>query len=226
MYAVVAFAFRPSMLVHHSDWGKFALLGLCYGPGVGGLLPLGVSRTSAAHTVFLYALGPQPGWRVRAVTPITKSGVSTFATEAVEANASSLSTKASQDFVGYEISYYAVNTRPGGGIFIRFSSAEVKKDGKTSQEPRPSVLLFDLPSDARFVRLLFETRVTASDHDQGIVAAPTMEQLEALTTKVQADPEHHCTASPQSFCSWVPVGIVVQPEERNPQHSKQWIPAT
>jgi drug/metabolite transporter (DMT)-like permease len=58
MYAVVAFAFRPSMPVHHSDWGKFALLGLCYGPGVGGLLPLGVSRTSATHTVFLYALGP------------------------------------------------------------------------------------------------------------------------------------------------------------------------
>ena len=57
MYAVVAFAFRPSLPVHQSDRGKFALLGLCYGPGVGGLLPLDVSRTSTTHTVFLYALG-------------------------------------------------------------------------------------------------------------------------------------------------------------------------
>jgi hypothetical protein len=88
------------------------------------------------------------------------------------------------------------------------------------------VPLFDLPSDARFVRLLFETRVTPTDHDQGIVAAPTMEKLEALTAKVQADPGHNCTANPQSFCSWVPIGIVVQPEERSPRHSKQWIPAT
>lgn len=58
MYAVVAFAFRPSTPIHHSDRWKFALLGLCYGPGVGGLLPLGVSLTSATHTVLLYALGP------------------------------------------------------------------------------------------------------------------------------------------------------------------------
>jgi drug/metabolite transporter (DMT)-like permease len=58
MYAVVAFAFRPSIPISHLDWWKFALLGLCYGPGVGGLLPLGVSLTSATHTVLLYALGP------------------------------------------------------------------------------------------------------------------------------------------------------------------------
>jgi hypothetical protein len=79
----------------------------------------------------------QPGWRVRAVTPITKSGTSTFTTESVEAGGSSLSMKASQDFVGYEISYYAVNTRPGGGVSIHFSSAEIKKEGKKIEGTTP-----------------------------------------------------------------------------------------
>ena len=58
MYAVIAFAFRPSTPIHYSDRWKFALLGLCYGPGISGLLPVGVSLTSATHTVLLYALGP------------------------------------------------------------------------------------------------------------------------------------------------------------------------
>jgi drug/metabolite transporter (DMT)-like permease len=58
LYAVVAFAFRPPTPIARGDWWKFAVLGLCYGPGTGGLLPLGVSLTSATHTVLLYALGP------------------------------------------------------------------------------------------------------------------------------------------------------------------------
>ena len=41
MYAVIAFAFRPSTPIHYSDRWKFALLGLCYGPGISGLLPVG-----------------------------------------------------------------------------------------------------------------------------------------------------------------------------------------
>jgi drug/metabolite transporter (DMT)-like permease len=58
LYAVVAFVFRPRARIVRNDWWKFALLGLCYGPGTGGLLPLGISLTSATHTVLLYALGP------------------------------------------------------------------------------------------------------------------------------------------------------------------------
>ena len=58
MYGAIAFAFRPREPVARSDWWRFALIAVCYGPGTGGLLPLGVSLTSATHTVFLYALGP------------------------------------------------------------------------------------------------------------------------------------------------------------------------
>lgn len=58
MYAAVALAFRPRTAVARSDWARFALIGACYGPGTGGLLPLGVSFTSATHAVFLFALGP------------------------------------------------------------------------------------------------------------------------------------------------------------------------
>ena len=57
LYLLVAFAFRPRAIERADAW-KFALLGVCYGPGTGGLLPLGLAKTSAAHAVILFALGP------------------------------------------------------------------------------------------------------------------------------------------------------------------------
>jgi len=168
----------------------------------------------------------QAGWRIRAITPITKSGTFRVTTESVQANGSELSLKTSKDFVGYEVSYYAVEDQHEDRIRIRFVSAEVTKNGTKTRQQRPLVSLFQLPDDARFVRLLFLTRVSSADHDQGILAAPTMQRLEALTAEVQDDPEHNCAANPQSFCTWIPIGISVQPEARDPRHKKQWVPAT
>jgi drug/metabolite transporter (DMT)-like permease len=58
LYVALAFAFRPRGSVAHADLWKFVVLGLCYGPGTGGLLPMGLSLTSASHAVLLFALGP------------------------------------------------------------------------------------------------------------------------------------------------------------------------
>ena len=45
----------------------------------------------------------------------------------------------SDDFVGYETSYYAVKERNGGGVRIVFMSAWVTENGKTTRRPRPIV---------------------------------------------------------------------------------------
>lgn len=57
LFAVVAIALRPRAFARSDGW-KFLVLGLCYGPGIAGLLPLGLSKTSATHAVLLYSLGP------------------------------------------------------------------------------------------------------------------------------------------------------------------------
>lgn len=166
----------------------------------------------------------QPGWRLRVVTPITKSGTFNVVSSAVSKDAGGLAMKTSDDFIGYEISYYSVVSQPGGSLAIRFASATESRQGKTTRVAHPRAQLFELPAQERFARLLFLTRVSPADHDQGIVAAPSFEQLKAVTTRVQADPEHNCTPEPQAFCTWVPIGIAVQPEQKG-EHGK-WVPAT
>ena len=168
----------------------------------------------------------QPGWRIRVVTPVTKSGRFTVVTSSPEAHGNVLSLKADSDFVGYEISYYAVQGRPGGGIPIRFTSATITSAGKKSGHGAPLVRLFELPADARYARLLFLTRVSPADHDQGIVAAATRQGLEDVTARVEADPEQSCTVAGQEFCAWIPLGIAVQPEKRDAHTSQAWRPAT
>lgn len=182
-------------------------------------------RATAPHHDFAAAgfVDLQPGWRLRVVTPITKSGAFTVVDSSVKADAGGLAVKASDDFVGYEISYYSVESRPGGGISIRFASATLNREGKKSKVARPHVELFRLPPQERFARLLFLTRVSPADHDQGIVAAPSLEQLRALTTRVQSDPERNCTPDPEEYCAWVPVGIAVQPEQKR---DGKWVAAT
>ena len=166
----------------------------------------------------------QPGWRLRVVTPITKSGTFNVVSSSASTDAGGLAMKTSDDFVGYEVSYYSVESRPGGGVLIHFASATDSRQGKTTRVTHSRVQLFELPAQERFARLLFLTRVSPADHDQGIVAAPTLEQLQAVTTRVQADPERNCTLDPQAYCTWVPVGIAVQPEQKG-DHGK-WVPAT
>ncbi len=186
----------------------------------------------AAHKAPTSALPPsvhrgyvdlEPGWRIRVVTPILKSGKFIVHAEAVQSSGNEIVVKASDDFIGYEIAYYSVKAQAGGGIFIRFSSAETVKDGKAAKQPRPLVPLFDLPANMRFVRLVFLLRVSEADHDQGILAAASLAELDALTQRVQAEPEKNCTTAPEAFCSWIPRGIAAQPEKRNPARRNEWV---
>lgn len=218
-------------------WGEFVLLALRSGQSVKlfALIVIAITLVACAgrraasplaHHDFAAAgfVDLQPGWRLRVVTPITKSGTFNVVSSSASTDAGGLSMKTSDDFIGYEVSYYSVESHPGGGISIRFASATDNTHGKTTRAAYSRVQLFELPPQERFARLLFLTRVSPADHDQGIVAAPTLEQLKAVTARVQADPEHNCTPDPQAYCTWVPIGIAVQPEQKG-EHGK-WVPAT
>ena len=168
----------------------------------------------------------QPAWRIRVVTPVTKAGRFDVAAESVETNGRMLALKTSDDFIGYEVAYYSVIARQGGGIAFQFKSATVTKNGVASRQTRPLVRLFELPPDARFVRLLFLARVIPAEHNQGIVAAATLQQLQTLTEQVLADPVHNCRSDRGTFCEWVPLGIAVQPEQKRENKTEDWTPVT
>lgn len=166
----------------------------------------------------------QAGWRVRQVTPDLKSGKFIVDSQTAERGGNSSTIKTSDEFIGYQVAYYSVKTRPGGGVSIRFASARMLTKRKSIQQSKPRVRLFDIPSSMRFVRLVFLTRVSEHDHNQGILAAPSLQELDRLTRTVEADPEKNCRKYADALCSWVPLGIAVQPQKKDPAHRGKWIP--
>jgi hypothetical protein len=163
------------------------------------------------------------GWRIRVVTPINRSGNFQPETARTEYSGHTLSRN---DFLGYELAYYAVSARQGRGVAVSFVRAERIIGAATRKEASPLLRLFDLPDNCRYVRLVFLTRLSQADHNEAIIAAANVADLEDLTDKLQAGPETNCKRESQSICSWVPVGISVQPERRESSHSPNWVPAT
>jgi hypothetical protein len=165
----------------------------------------------------------EAGWRIRVVSPVLKSGGFKVQTEEVKSAGDEVQLRTTSDFVGYQVDYYSIAARDGGGVRVRFKSTEMHNvSGKVSRQSRPVVHLFDMPEDVRFVRLLFLLRQSATDHDAVILGAPSLRTLEDLTVSVEANPMQGCALPVHGSCSWIPQGISVQPERRA---DGSWIPA-
>jgi len=169
-----------------------------------------------------YYVDLEPGWRVRVVTPILKSGgyrLKTADQTAGGPSAATLTVKAGPDFLGYEIAWYAVEARK-----IVFTAAEVHNKDGVVPAAQPIVPLFRLPGEARYVRLIYLVRVSEADHDMAVVAASKVDALDALTAQVRAHPETWGSQR-KTFCSWIPDGIAVTPETRTAgAGAEQWAP--
>jgi len=181
----------------------------------------------------------EPGWRIRVVTPIQKSGSfivkfspgagspSEPAAQVREMSDQELdiAVTASQDLLGYEMSYYSVSAHRRGGVVIAFESATATIDGVSSPRSQPVQLLFQLPSWTRSVRLLHLLRKSSTDHNAAILAVRDVSELERLTALVEADPSA-CRDYRDSTCQWIPSGIAARPERRVlDQGAEQWVPA-
>jgi hypothetical protein len=109
---------------------------------------------------------------------------------------------------------------------VEFLSAEITREGKSSVQSRPLAPLFQLPRSARYVRLIFLTRVSLADHDMAVIAARESDALDALTRGVLADPAEACKSEARAYCAWIPRGIAVAPElQRMTNGVWKWIPA-
>lgn len=152
------------------------------------------------------------GFHVRAITPVLKSGGYELKPQQESTEGKTVTLSVGSDFLGYETSYYSVRPRRGAGVEVVFTGAEVTKDGVTTPQPRSIAPLFQLPRNARFVRLIYLIRVSDADHNMALAASDRIETLEALTRQVKADPANGCKTSGRAYCSWIPEGIAVRAE--------------
>jgi hypothetical protein len=154
----------------------------------------------------------QPGWRLTVVTPILKSGGYVLKSREKETSGNVITLDTATDFVGYEVAHYKVTGHNGGLVRVALTSAEVTRDGKTEPQARSIAPLFRQGRRSNYLRLIYLVRISQVDHNMAVVEAREIEDLEALTRRVQANPIGGCTVDRNSSCSWVPEGIAVRPE--------------
>jgi hypothetical protein len=200
--------------------GMAAFLSAC-GPRNVRVPPANLARSVSQDYIDL-----QPGWRLTVVTPILKSGGYQLNVSEQRTAGNTVTLAAGTDFIGYEVAHYSVQARWGGGVRVRFSSAEVTKDGKTESQSQSIVSLFRSPRSARFIRLIYLIRVSQADHNMAVAAANEPDALDALTRQVQTSPSNGCNIGKRTFCSWIPEGIAVRPEAlRIVDGNQKWVDA-
>ena len=195
------------------------------------VLPFGCARKAvrvptasaplAADTSYLDL---QPGWRLRVITPLLRSGGYLPKTVSEQTAGNTVTFSAGNDFLGYETAYYAVTKRKRAGVRITLSSAETTKDGTTTQQEEPVAHLFQLPHHSRYIRLLYLQRMSEADHNMAVLASNRMSTLQSLTGQVEANPSA-CISDDSTSCSWIPAGIAVRPERPESINGVQWTPA-
>lgn len=168
----------------------------------------------------------QPGWRIRVVTPITKSGAYVLHSLEQRQAGNTVEMRA-PDLIGYEDALYTVRSADDARLRVQFKSAEISSGGAKHSASNPRLQLFrGVSPRACCIRLLFLTRVSGADHEAAIVSAETPAALQAKTEVVDRNPESACHDDEQSGCFWVPAGISVQPQRPGTANGKkQWVPA-
>ncbi len=154
----------------------------------------------------------QPGWRIEVFTPVLKSGGYLPQLKREEQQGNTLVFTAGDDLVGYETSLYTIEKRRDGGVRIKFRSATISKQGKKTPQSHPLVPLFDLPEDARYVRLVYMVRVSGADHDTAIAAAKDPSRLDLLSEWIESGLGEKCKTQIDISCVWVPKGVGIRVE--------------
>lgn len=176
----------------------------------------------SAHDGFLDL---QSGWRLRVIIPVLRSGGYMVETKPAGENGGTLTLSSGGDVIGFETAYYAVEPRRGGGIRIKFTSAEMTAEGTARKLVRSRAPLFRVARGQRYVRLLYLTRASVSDHNMAILAAPDSDRVRAQTAQVRIGPDKACQAQSRLACNWVPVGIAVRAERPSLREGiVHWIP--
>lgn len=104
-------------------------------------------------------------------------------------------------------------------------NAMLHKGRRETARPHPIVPLFQLPRNDSFVHILHLAWGNRGDHDAAVLAANSRSLLDVFTKKVQFHPGE-CGNAQSVYCSWIPAGVAVVPEDRKRNGaSEEWAPA-
>jgi len=221
---------RESLKAHPapwlSDWTASLEQSGCLSSGEGTALaeqiaesiPLNPSdafRLLHAGTLLSGYLDLAPDYQLKLISPILRDGASpgasALSTETVSGSDTKLSVtvKASADFLGYEISWYALKSRPSAaGSRVVFAKAESHIGDQVTTSPQPRTNHFTFPEESAYYRLFYLIRVSQADHNVAVLSAPTRAELEHQTLAFSTDPEA-CTKAPLRTCVALPNEVAV-----------------
>ncbi len=158
----------------------------------------------------------EPGWRLRIVAPVTRSGSYEVKPQASQQRGNTISLKTGDDLIGYETAFWSIQARPGNrGVKVALASAELTINGSPSPIAEPTRAVVHVPPSVRYVRAFYLTRKSAADHNMALAGAARREQIEAFTRAFHHSPEVACSdfVRQRHYCEWIPAQVAVRPEQ-------------
>jgi hypothetical protein len=152
----------------------------------------------------------QPGWQLHVVAAAGGAGAPLRDAETVESGRT-ITVKTGGAAPGFETAVYAVEPA-GGGVRIALREVTVQRGGEVVRTAKPAAWRLRTPKRLRRVRLLYTLHASAADHNMALLAARDEARMEALTRRVEAEPEAQCRSAREAFCVWIPAGVAVRPE--------------
>ena len=109
---------------------------------------------------------------------------------------------------------------------VEFNSAEVTEEGKTQPQPQSIAPLFQVARRPNYLRLIYLIRISQADHNMAVVAARTIDALDAITRQIQTNPADGCKVDRRASCVWISDGIAVRAEAlKTVDGHEQWVDA-
>jgi len=161
----------------------------------------------------------QPGFRLRVVSPVFREGAPSDATALQTETAPStdgagltVTVQASDDLIGYEIAWYAVNPLTGRhGARIVPEYADFHNDGEVERTTAPRANPFVFGPESAHFRLLHMTRLSESDRDFLLLAAATPEELAERTEVLKENADACEGMAPAGVCRVIARGVAILP---------------
>lgn len=170
--------------------------------------PANIHRTDNAY------MDLAPGWKVRIVVPLLKSGGLRPSDLSPVSTDNGVVTVSSSDLIGYRVFHYSVLDKGKGLVRLQFVSSDRTENGRTEVEARPPMLPFALPLQTDYIRLVYLVRASGADHNMAVIASKRIDALNIFTNQFEKDP-NVCGIGNEVSCVWVPAGIAVRPEKND-----------
>lgn len=187
------------------------------------VLPTQAAAPSPRHQDSFLDL--QPGWRLQAVMGLRSDGsVATPKLITAQQEGLNLTLSMPSDLAGFATDTYTISGTSAGRMRLQFAASERRVEGQSKAAPQPALLLFANTPRLRHLRLLYLLQASSNNHNMALLAAANPIELDALTRRVEANPETSCDSRPRAHCQWIPAGVALRAEKPGPQPNT-WIPA-